>query len=387
MKILILAPHPFYQDRGTPISEDLLIQALLARGDDVDLLTYHEGVGRTHERLRIFRIRPFPRVRDIRPGFSAKKLYCDVFMFSQLISLLWKNHYDVVHAVEESTFMALLLCPLRSIPYVCDIDSSMTTQLVDRFRVLRPFRALLQWIEAMPYRKAVAVVPMCDALADEIRRYRSGRVVVLKDVSLIRAREDGEEVENLAEKLNLSGPVSMYIGNLEAYQGIDLLLESFAIAIRSVEDATLIIIGGTAGDIQRFRAFAQRLGVTESVHFLGPRPVGQIGLYMEQADVLVSPRTQGTNTPMKVYSYLDSGVAVLATRRPTHTQIMNDEIARLAEPSPKAFASGLTELFADPDLRQRLARSARAYIQREHSYPVFRERVHELYARLDETTR
>jgi glycosyltransferase involved in cell wall biosynthesis len=263
----------------------------------------------------------------------------------------------------------------------------MTTQLVDRFRVLRPFRKLLQLVESMPIRKAAAVVPMCDALADEVRRYRSDNVVVLKDVSLVRDAESGEVVQNLRKEWNLSGFVAMYIGNLEPYQGIDLLLESFAIAMRGPADASLIIIGGVTSDIHRYRLTAERLGVAERVHFLGPRPVEHIGLYMAQADVLVSPRTQGANTPMKVYSYLDSGVAVLATRLPTHTQVMNDEIARLVEPSAEDFARGLVALFADPDLRQGLARKARDQIQREHSYPVFRTRVHELYAQLDEMIR
>jgi glycosyltransferase involved in cell wall biosynthesis len=149
----------------------------------------------------------------------------------------------------------------------------------------------------------------------------------------------------------------------------------------------LIIIGGAASDIDRYRLAAKRLGMAERVYFLGTRPVAQIGRYMAQADILVSPRTQGANTPLKVYSYLDSGVAVLATRLPTHTQVMTDEIAQLVEPSPEDFARGLVALFADPDLRQGLARRARALIQREHNYPVFRERVHELYAQLDEMIR
>jgi glycosyltransferase involved in cell wall biosynthesis len=233
----------------------------------------------------------------------------------------------------------------------------------------------------------VAVVPMCDALADEARRYRSDNIVVLKDVSLVRDSEEGEGVENLKKELNLSGPVAMYIGNLEEYQGIDLLLESFAIALRGRADVSLIIIGGASSDIERYRVTAERLGVAGRAYFVGPRPVGHIGFYMAQADVLVSPRTQAANTPMKVYSYLDSGVAVLATRLPTHTQVMNDEIALLALPSPEDFAKGLVALFGDSNLREELARSARTYIKREHSYPAFRERVHELYARLDEMAR
>ena len=40
MKILLLAPHPYYQERGTPIAVDLLVRVLSERGDQIDLLTY-----------------------------------------------------------------------------------------------------------------------------------------------------------------------------------------------------------------------------------------------------------------------------------------------------------------------------------------------------------
>ncbi|MBT7065178.1 MAG: glycosyltransferase, partial [Verrucomicrobia bacterium] len=43
MKILLLAPHPFYQERGTPIAVRLLAETLAADGHHVDLLSYHEG--------------------------------------------------------------------------------------------------------------------------------------------------------------------------------------------------------------------------------------------------------------------------------------------------------------------------------------------------------
>ena len=55
---------------------------------------------------------------------------------------------------------------------------------------------------------------------------------------------------------------------------------------------------------------------------------------LAQADVLVSPRTRGNNTPMKIYSYLDAGRAVLATDLPTHTQVLTPECARLAPADP-----------------------------------------------------
>ena len=44
MRALVIAPQPFYEERGTLIAIDLLLRALSDRGDQVDLLTLH---GRT----------------------------------------------------------------------------------------------------------------------------------------------------------------------------------------------------------------------------------------------------------------------------------------------------------------------------------------------------
>ena len=387
MKVLILAPHPFYQERGTPIAVDLLIRALTERGDEVDLLTFHEGIDHSYERFQIYRIRPLPAVNNLRPGFSAKKIYCDIFMFFRFIGLMRKNNYDIVHAVEESAFMALLVCPLMSTPFIYDIDSSMTTQIIDKLPVLKPLRPILRYFESLPMRYAKAVVPMCDALAEEAGKYRDNNIVVLKDVSLVGQQESSGSAADLRAELELDGYIVMYIGNLESYQGIDLLLQSFYLVSQQNADTSLVIIGGAEKDIVKYRELASQLGIDEQVYLLGPRPVGQIGHYMAQADVLVSPRTQGLNTPMKVYSYLDSGVPVLATRLSTHTQVMNDDIAMLAEPDSDDFSKALLKLLSDEELRMQLAAAAKETIQREHSYTAFRQKVHDLYASLDRSKR
>lgn len=383
MRVLILAPHPFHQERGSPIAVGLLIRALTERGDDVDLLTFHEGVDRTYERFQIYRIRPWPAVNNIRPGFSAKKVYCDIFMFFRFLGLMRKNKYDMVHAVEESAFMALLVCPLTRTPFVYDIDSSMTTQLIDKLPLLMPLSPVLRFFESLPMRYAKAVVPMCHALAEEAGKYRDNNIVVLTDISFVGQQESPGKAADLRLELGLRGSIVMYIGNLESYQGIDLLLQSFLLVSQQHSDTSLIIIGGVEEDIEKYQELVSQMGIDGQVYLLGPRPVSQIGDYMVQADVLVSPRTQGVNTPMKIYSYLDSGVSVLATRLSTHTQVMNDDIAMLAEPDSDDFSKALLKLLADKELRIQLAAAARETMQSEHSYAVFRQNVHDLYARLD----
>ena len=144
-----------------------------------------------------------------------------------------------------------------------------------------------------------------------------------------------------------------------------------------------MVIGGRAEDIADYRDRANQLALGGQVFFLGPRPVEHLGHYLAQADVLVSPRIQGNNTPMKIYSYLDSGRPILATRIPSHTQVLDGSIALLAEAEPHAFMQAMTTLQGDEPLRRALALAARETVRRNYSREAFRGKLRAFYHNLD----
>ncbi|MEJ2340429.1 MAG: glycosyltransferase, partial [Gemmatimonadales bacterium] len=118
-----------------------------------------------------------------------------------------------------------------------------------------------------------------------------------------------------------------------------------------------------------------------------PKPHALLKGYLVQADVLASPRVSGINTPMKIYSYLDSGTPVLATRLPTHTQVLDDEVAFLAEPTAEGLAEGLLSVFSDQDRRSRMAADARARVRDEYSREAFHRKLGRFYALLEKKLR
>ena len=185
--------------------------------------------------------------------------------------------------------------------------------------------------------------------------------------------------DNLRSKLNISGLLLMYVGNLEAYQGIALLLESFALVLKNLNQVDLIIIGGEASDIDKYQKLACDLKIDSQVHFLGSKPVEDLVAYLSQADILVSPRIKGKNTPMKIYSYLDSGKAVLATSLPTHTQILNSQVAMLAEPSVEKFSKAMLCLMKDETFRQKLGMAGKKLIEENFSSAAFNKRLNDLF--------
>jgi glycosyltransferase involved in cell wall biosynthesis len=168
------------------------------------------------------------------------------------------------------------------------------------------------------------------------------------------------------------------VGNLERYQGVQVLLEGFR-TMADRQPAQLVIIGGSPAHIDQYQRKVRDWGLSDRIHFLGPRPMADLGWYLGQANVLASPRITGTNTPMKIYSYLDSGTAVLATRLPTHTQVLDDSIACLVKPTADGVADGLVRLLSEPHLRTELARNAKQRVRQKYSREAFERKVHAFY--------
>ena len=379
MQILLLAPQPFFQERGTPIAVRMLSVELANAGNEVDLLVFHEGQQIDLPGVTVHRTAACPGLRGVKPGFSCKKLVCDLLMLVKSIGLIRKKKYDMIHAVEEAAFIALLLQFFFDIPYVYDMDSLLSMQLADQMPILSGFTRLMERFECRVMRRSRGVLAVCRSLEEKVRQMAPQVPVVrLEDVSLLDAATDSGE--DIRAEYGIDGCVFMYVGNLEKYQGIDLLLEAFALSSEEErQHASLVIIGGREVVIETYRSRSQQLGVEARVHFLGPRPVERLGHYLHQADILVSPRIQGNNTPMKIYSYLDSGRPVLATRLPTHTQVLDDDISMLAEPTAPAFMEAMRALRCDPERRQRLARAAGERVRQEYSREAFRVKLQRFY--------
>jgi glycosyltransferase involved in cell wall biosynthesis len=380
-KILVLAPQPFFQNRGTPIAVRLLALELARLGYDVHLLVFHEGEEVAMQGVHLHRIPAIRGIKNIPPSLSLKKIVCDVFMFFKAIGLVRRHRFTLIHAVEEAAFMAMVLKMLFGTPYIYDMDSSLAQQVVEKFAFLRPLGPVLRFCEGLAVKASCGVVAVCRALEDIARTYSPTKLVVrLEDISLLEDSASANEF--LRQSFSINGPIMLYVGNLERYQGIDLLLESFQLALARGCRGSLVIIGGTNESIAAYKKYAEELQVAGSTFFCGPRPVELLGHYLVQADILLSPRIQGNNTPMKLYSYLDSGKPVLATNLPTHTQVLSEEFACLVEPTKESLAAGMARLLNDPELCTRLGAEGRRVARENYSLSAFRAKLADFYRKV-----
>jgi glycosyltransferase involved in cell wall biosynthesis len=190
-----------------------------------------------------------------------------------------------------------------------------------------------------------------------------------------------KDVLLLRQRLELGdGPVLLYTGTLENYQGLDVLLHSVQHMCTLFPSAHFVIVGGKAEQVEALQLLAEELGVADCVRLVGQRPLEEMPYYMALADVLLSPRSKGTHTPLKLYTYLRSGIPILATDILSHTQILTPEVALLVQPTPEALAAGAVKLLSDRNYAHGLGATAQWVAAQQYSWTAFLEKNQRVYS-------
>ena len=376
MKILMIAPQPFFQPRGTPFSVLGRLRVLSHLGHEVDLLTYHRGRNVIIPGVTIFRIPPFRFIRDIPIGPSGIKLFLDLFLIFEALRLLRRKRYDLLHTHEEASFFGILLAKLFQVPHLYDMHSSLPQQLLNfRYTRSRPLIRLFSWLERRVILASAAVITICPALAEHVKQI-SGNVshVMIENVAIEGdpGTVSAEEVRAFKTAHSLDGKkVILYTGNLEPYQGIDLLVDGAERVLRQRQDVVFVFLGGKPDQVKHYQNRVKKQEMSAHFRFTGMRPPEEIPGALHLSDILVSPRISGTNTPLKLYGYLQAGKPIVATDLPTHRQVLDSETAVLVDPDPEGLAQGILSVLAASSFATRLGKQARQLFDERYNFQTF----------------
>jgi len=232
MKILMIAPQPFFSERGTPISIRLMCQVLGGAGHQIDLLTFPTGRDVSLPHLDVIRIPNFLKVRKIPIGPSLTKLVFDVVLFIYAFLLCISRRYDVIHGIEEGGFIAVFLGIVGRTPSIYDMDSSLVDQLrYSRFIKSPTVLKIARKLETCALQNASLILTVCQALTETAKSLATTPIVQIEDIPLQGL--EGAVKTDQYELITTFGLTDkkrvVYTGNLEEYQGIDLLLDSWPI--------------------------------------------------------------------------------------------------------------------------------------------------------------
>lgn len=380
-RILVVAPQPFYQDRGTPIALRQVLEALSELTYRVDLLTFPIGQDIKLPGLRVVRAGNPLGLTQVPIGLSARKLVLDLSLISALHAQLGSERYTCIHALEEAAFPAAVMGRRYGVPLLYDMQSSLPEQL-QQHRAFRmaPVRCSLESLERWLLTRADLVVSSA-GLADRVRRlapdtptqeWRFPGHPVASDHSgaLALRRELGLEVDDR---------IVLYSGTFEPYQGLPALLGAIPLVVARAPGTRFVLVGADRANGFATNGSVAPLLASQALRLVDRQPRSSMATYHSMADVLVSPRVYGGNLPLKIFDYLAAARPIVATDIPTHRTVLTEERAVLVAPESESIAEGILSVLQDPEKAARIAGAAGRYARKHLAWEAFVRSVEELY--------
>lgn len=304
LRIMMIAPTPFFADRGSHVRILEEANALKNSGNEILIVTY--GLGRDVKGMNIKRTFRFPWYKKVSAGPSWHKIYVDIFLFFTALRKAISFKPDIIHGhLHEGCLISWLVGKLTRKPFVFDYQGSLTAEMGNhkfikpKSMIYRLFYRIEQFINRLPKN----IITSSSMGKDELVKnfdISLERVIVIQDgVGEVNIADDKLDIRR-KYNIPVKSKIAVYVGVLTDYQGTDLMLESIAENNDKLRDICFLLFGYPE---ELYKDKAQKLGL-ENVIFPGMLKYEEIYNYLAQADFAVAPKISKTEANGKVYNYM-----------------------------------------------------------------------------------
>jgi len=271
--------------------------------------------------------------------------------------------------------------------HLYDMHSVLSKQLTNfSFGKKNIFVKIFGFIERMVLTTCHAVITVGSDLEQYVKSVgKNIRVVMIENIALhaYQTPVQPEVVDDLKNRLILESRLPIvYTGTYERYQGLDMALACVDHVRKKYPNVLFIFVGAKVQQAQEWTEKAAKLGLAEHTLFLNVVSPEDSMVYLACASMLISPRLDGTSTPLKIYSYLHAEKPIIATNITSHTQVLTKDTALLVDPNHHAFAEGILDVLDNPELAERLAKNAHQLAQDKFGRQDYITKVNQIYKTL-----
>ncbi|MBI3255361.1 MAG: glycosyltransferase family 4 protein [Candidatus Andersenbacteria bacterium] len=388
MRILILAPTPFFADRGCHMHIAEQAFALQRQGHAVHIVTYH--LGRDLAGLTMTRSFPIPWYKKLGPGPSWHKFYVDPLLLITAWRVAKNFKPDVIHAhLHEGAVLGWILKKILGLPMVFDMQGSLTGELIaHRFPLVKTawLRSIWYALERVIDHLAEAVLVQSTEMHDELLhqfKVPASKIFMAYDGVSTQVFTPGQRDGELMKKLAIppGKKIIVYLGGLSPHKGVDILLEAFPQVLREVPHAFLLLMGYP--NEEAYRRTAAAMGLMAHVRVTGRVLYEDAPRYLRLGDIAVAPKRSQTEANGKIYNYMAAGLPTIAFDTIMNREILGDLGIYVQDlTNPDNLARAMVKLLQEDNMRHQLAESVRAKAVRDYSWDAVATRITRAYDRV-----
>jgi glycosyltransferase involved in cell wall biosynthesis len=381
LKILMLAPTPYFADRGCHVRIYEEARALIAQGHEVRIVTYH--LGRDMPGITTVRTPRIPWYNRLEAGPSWHKLYLDLMLFFKAALLIPEFRPDLIHAhLHEGCFIGHFLKKISELPLVLDYQGSLTGECIDHgfFSPTSRAAAFFRRIERMIHGFADRIITSSSAGTTDlvsswgVEPDKASPLIDGVDTDIFAPRPSSEARALLGIAPGI--PLVAYLGLMNRYQGTDLLLDTIAHLKHDGVKVRFLIMGFPE---ERYRIEAEKRGLSEMILFTGRVDYGEAPLMLSAADIAVTPKLSPSEANGKIYNYMACGLPVVAFDTPVNREALGDTGVYAAYGDARDLADRTASLLADDGARSLYSQKVREKALSDHSWSSRGKQLSDVY--------
>lgn len=334
MKVLVVAPTPFFSNRGTHIrilEESLALEKL---GHQITIATYHIGSDispKVNTKIDLRRIRRLLFwYKKLEAGPDWQKIILDLMLIRKVFYLVRTQKPEIIHGhLHEGVLIGFLVQKIffwRKIKLVADFHGSLTKEMVSHAYLKTGFlNKIFLWIEKFIDNLGDFAIVSSRENAEEIKKIRkkNSPEVVLDGVNLSYYEKLPSKIE-AKRKLELpeNRLILAYTGALIENKGITYLFGAMKQVLKT-DKSPFFILGGFP--IEGAEKFVKENKLENDVRLINPLNYFELPEILNASDIGIDPKDSFSGQASgKILQYMGAGLPVVCFDRQNNREYLGE---------------------------------------------------------------
>jgi len=274
------------------------------------------------------------------------------------IKYLRNNQFDIIHGNSPKGALPIILANhkkfISTIHDLGPFETSFTRIPIEKF--------LIKYI----VNKSTFVTTCSEFIKREIKYYMP-RIDINRLFNLYSAIENKykplpKEAQKLKEKLNITGPILLYIGRIAKYKGVDDIIEAYRIAKQEIPELNLVM--GGKPDFYMEKTYQDWKRKYKDIYFIGFVSEKKIPAFYSMGDIFVTYSYASEGFGLTPIEAIACGTPVICSSLVAYKEVLKDNAIFVPPRNPKKLAKEIVDLLRNDSKRQSLIQKAQKFIKR-----------------------
>lgn len=359
LKILMIAPTPFFADRGTHIRilEEAL--ALEKRGHIVSIATYHIGKNifkKDKTNIKIYRILGLLFwYKKLEAGANWQKTILDILLIFKVWWLVLIKKPDVIHThLHEGALIGWIIQKKffwRKIKLVADFHGTLTKEMVSHNYLKNKFlRSLFITLEKFINNLGDFAIASSGELTDELKKTRKdGKIKTVLDGVNLESYDLKKTEDDVKKELGLplNKIIAIYTGSLITNKGIQYFLKAISIIKKNTDNIFFILAGFPA---EKIKKYIRENDLEGCVKLISPLSYFDLPKILKAADIGIDPKDSSIGQASgKILQYMGAGLPVICFDRINNRKYLGKGAYYSQDISVQGIARGILYFSQNPE--------------------------------------